>query len=137
MSTAGPIYRKIEFCKSPCSLWGKLESGRWDWIGIKPDGNFMLGSPAAKKRSAGRAGGRVSPAGLESDEHRVRARTFQGPWVARTFRTADEAREYWPRRVSELRNLRNEQPILYLTELKCDGQLEAKRFIVARPPNYR
>jgi hypothetical protein len=42
-----PVYRKIEFVSDPERLWGKLKGGRWDWLGVHPEGQFVLGSPAA------------------------------------------------------------------------------------------
>lgn len=44
-----PIYHHIEFVRAPERLWGQIES-KWDWLGIKPDGTFVVGYP---KRSGG------------------------------------------------------------------------------------
>jgi hypothetical protein len=40
-----PVYRNIEFCRDPKTLWGKLKEGRWDWLGVHRNGQFVLGSP--------------------------------------------------------------------------------------------
>lgn len=29
------LYRAIEFCVDPETLWGKIESGKWDWLGVR------------------------------------------------------------------------------------------------------
>jgi hypothetical protein len=42
-----PRYKHIEFCTNAETVWRKLQEGRWDWLGVKPDGPFVLGSPPA------------------------------------------------------------------------------------------
>ena len=42
MTERGPLYQYIEFCRNAETLWHKLQSGRWDWLGRKPDGQFVL-----------------------------------------------------------------------------------------------
>jgi hypothetical protein len=44
-----PVYEKIEFCRNAKTLWGKIQSGRWDWLGVHPNGQFVLGSPRQGK----------------------------------------------------------------------------------------
>jgi hypothetical protein len=46
---AGPLYKKIKFCRKPETLWGKIESGGWDWLGVHPNGQFVLGSPRVRR----------------------------------------------------------------------------------------
>lgn len=46
-----PVYEKIEFCRNAKALWGKIQSGRWDWLGVHPDGKFVVGSPRQRKGS--------------------------------------------------------------------------------------
>src|SRR5215204_4051057 len=46
-----PVYEKIEFCRNAKTLWGKLQSGRWGWLGVHPNGQFVLGSPRQGKGS--------------------------------------------------------------------------------------
>lgn len=45
MSEHGPAYEYIEFCRNAKTLWSKLESGRWDWLGVHPKGQYVLGRP--------------------------------------------------------------------------------------------
>lgn len=40
-----PIYQRMDYCSEPKTLWGKLQSGEWDWLGIDRDRNFILGYP--------------------------------------------------------------------------------------------
>lgn len=66
-----PIYRRIEFCRNPERLWGKLRSGRYDWLGVKSDGQFVLGSPPVKKGSGLIASGTKDKDGAPTVEHGV------------------------------------------------------------------
>jgi hypothetical protein len=50
-----PVYEHLSFCDSPDTLWRKLQSGGWDWLGVKPnERTFVLGAPR-RPRSAGMA----------------------------------------------------------------------------------
>jgi hypothetical protein len=57
-----PLYERIEVCRDAETLWGKLNSGGWDWLGVKPDGVFVLGGPPVARTGVGPIGIIVSSA---------------------------------------------------------------------------
>jgi hypothetical protein len=61
-----PIYKHIEFVPDPERLWGKIES-KWDWLGVKPDGTFMVGYP----KRVGESGLNVKGATVIADDASV------------------------------------------------------------------
>jgi hypothetical protein len=88
---AGVLYEKIEFCRSAETLWGKLESGRWDWLGVHPDGQFVLGSPAVSRFRIA-AVMSVSDQGANKGEHGVGTRAPLSPGTAFSwYRTREDA----------------------------------------------
>jgi hypothetical protein len=139
MANANPLYRSIDFCSSPRALFGKLDSGRWDWLGVDTRRNFVLGSPRIK-RSQMHAAPMVRRAGVTSDEHRIVVRfphpTFKG-WSGTEYATADEAREAWPGTLGKLRTSSEGQPAIWKARLFCAAMLEAEEYVVARPTTYR
>jgi hypothetical protein len=74
-ATHAPLYDKIEFCRDPETLWRKVES-RWDWLGIKPDGQFVLGYPRRKPHLEAPHGayGAIRAPGVTEGRHVVRVR---------------------------------------------------------------
>jgi hypothetical protein len=60
------LYRVIEFCKDPETLWAKIESGHWQWLGIHPSGKYVLGRPPVPIFEA-HAAGTVSRPGSTPD----------------------------------------------------------------------
>lgn len=76
------IYTVIEYCNDAETLWAKIESGHWDWLGVAVDKSdrrtFILGSPAAGG-SGMMAGGTVVPQGVANGAFRVEARRAH-PW---------------------------------------------------------
>lgn len=45
LATVEPVYRNLEFCRNAETLWSKLHEGGWEWLGVHPEGQFVLGSP--------------------------------------------------------------------------------------------
>lgn len=43
-----PVYERIDYCSDSKTLWGKLKSAKWDWLGIDKRGEFILGYPKRK-----------------------------------------------------------------------------------------
>jgi hypothetical protein len=43
-----PVYQRIDYCSDTRTLWRKLQSGRWDWLGIDKNDNYILGYPKRK-----------------------------------------------------------------------------------------
>lgn len=72
---ARPLYDRIEFCRDPETLWGKLESKRYDWLGVHPKGQFVVGSPPVQRFSGG-AGSSLARGGAPEGEHGFR---IEGP----------------------------------------------------------
>ena len=70
-----PVYEKIEFCRNAKALWGKIQSGRWDWVGVHPDGKFVVGSPRQSKGVTMRLATTSTTSGATSGEHGVYVRT--------------------------------------------------------------
>jgi hypothetical protein len=43
-----PVYQRIDHVSNTRRLWGKLQSGKWDWLGINKEGDYTLGYPSRK-----------------------------------------------------------------------------------------
>ena len=69
-----PVYETISFCTNPETLWRKLEEGRWDWLGVHPKGQYVLGSPR-RKGGAGFPIAGVVAEGVSRSRSRVLAGT--------------------------------------------------------------
>lgn len=39
------LYAAIEYCRKPTTLWSRLATGHYDWLGMRRDGRFVLGRP--------------------------------------------------------------------------------------------
>lgn len=131
---AQPIYKHIEFCRSPKTLWGKLDSGLWEWLGVAPDRRFVLGSPrrSGVLRLSGDA--EVGPSGAEALGHRVRVRSPAGGSTTRWFRTAEEARSSFEQKIT---GEADGAPRVLLVELFEGGQLRDEEYVVSRGSTYR
>jgi len=70
---AEPIYQRIEFCRSPKTLWGKIENGRYDWLGVHKNGQFVVGSPPVSMGFQAVARPDVIRAGVDHERFVVRA----------------------------------------------------------------
>lgn len=132
-----PIYKHIEFVDNPERLWGKIESN-WDWLGIKPDGTFVVGTP---KRS-GSSGPTVKGAHVVADnapigEHGVRVRVpNRGGSNKHWFPTAARAREHYEGVISE--TIKTDVPgLLMRVELIELGDVIEQSVIVRRESTYR
>jgi hypothetical protein len=135
MSAMEPIYRHIEFCRGAKALWGKIESGRWDWLGVHPDGQFILGSPPAS-RLMGSLGLRVDRADAVAGEHGIRVQVPNQPEARiEWFATEDQAKEAFAEHVA-LHN-ESESPRLVRVQRIERGQLADDDVIVQRPSTYR
>ncbi len=143
MAGHGPLYQYIEFCSNEETLWHKLQEGRWDWLGVKPDGQFVLGRP-----SRARGGLQLPPLGETSTypgakegQHGVKTYKWMGwpnsPPNALWFTSAEEARTAFDKEVEGLDDAR-QNPILARVILLEDGWVTDERFIAQTPPsNYQ
>jgi hypothetical protein len=126
-----PLYRYIEFCRNPETLWHKIESGDWDWLGVHPDGKFVLGRP---KRSGG-SSLRAAPT-VGSGRHGVFVQGPLDPGPTRhLYSTEQEAKEGFWREVARL-SAESEGPVLLRVQRVVGVYVEEEEFVVRRPPTY-
>jgi hypothetical protein len=142
VAESGPVYKYIEFCRKPEALWHKLQSGHWDWLGRKPDGQFVLGKPRRVPASA------VGVPFLTKREaeateglHGIRMQAWVGqPSTAKSstwVTTADKAETEFEKEIARLEDPAL-KPVLARVFLVQDGQVTAERFVVQEPPpNYQ
>jgi hypothetical protein len=127
-----PVYRYIEFCRKPETLWHKIESGDWDWLGVHRDGQFVLGRPKRSSGSSLRAALTVG-----SGQHGVFVQGPLDPGPMRSwFSTEQEAKEEFSREVARLHD-ESEGPVLIRVRLVIGGYVEKEEFVVRRPSTYR
>ena len=135
MSLREARYEKIEFCSSHKTLWGKIESGRYDWLGVHPEGQFVLGSPPAA-RMFGHVATEVLRAGVERGQHGVQVDVPGGNPSYEWFATEAEAKAAYDARVSQAAT-EGTKPIL-LRIRRIEGTFQAEEeFIVHRPTTFR
>ncbi len=129
-----PIYQHIEFCSDPETLWGKIQSGIWDWLGVKADGRtFVLGRP---KRTGGSGFEAALTVGAPEGQHGVRVHAPLGPSPsARWVKTEQEAKEEFVRQVESLK-AEAEGPVLFKVDRVALGEVVEEEFVVLRPPTY-
>jgi len=132
----GPRYAKIEFCRDPKTLWGKIESRRWDWLGVHPDGKFVLGSPPVGG-SRSHASATVTKAGAEEGQYGVGSKFPLIPSGGFTwYRTREEADEAFERRVEEERD-ESKGPALVRIRQVEGREVVREEFVVRNPSTYR
>jgi hypothetical protein len=144
VTECGPLYRYIEFCRNAETLWRKLESGRWDWLGRKPDGQFVLGRPRRWQDSTvGVLTGHPSAErGAKAGQHGVRVYAWSGqpktvPNNEHWFTTPEKARERFEIYVRTFKNPKR-GPVLARVVLPEHGQVAEEHFIAQLPPaNYQ
>jgi len=131
-----PVYEKIEFCRNAKTLWGKLQSGRWGWLGVHPNGQFVLGSPRQGKGSTMMGAFTTGRGGAVPGEHGVYVKTPLGPGPSKTWcQTGQQAREEFRTTVDSLRD-ESKGPGLFKVELIEQGSVVDEELIVRRPPTY-
>ncbi len=77
MSEGGPLYQYIEFCRNAETLWHKLQSGHWDWLGVHPRGQFVLGRPRQRRTVSG-VSMKLQRGGVQEGHHGVRWQEWNG-----------------------------------------------------------
>ncbi|MCU1667919.1 MAG: hypothetical protein JWP40_846 [Blastococcus sp.] len=124
------IYAVLEQCRKPEALWAKLATGNYDWLGVRPNGKYVLGRPRLSVLPPEESG----PAPDDTrDPHRIES---LGPlqriprWEA--YATADEARDVFRRLVEgdPITPLRSSG--VWRARLVLDGRSVEER-IVVRP----
>jgi len=100
-----PVYSAIEFCSSAETLWEKVKSGKWEWLGVHPKGQFVVGY--GRRRTGGTTGSlTVTGPGAPEGRHGWRA-TASGHGLrdgGRWASTPEEAREQYDAAIAEWRS---------------------------------
>jgi hypothetical protein len=89
------LYALLESVKQPESLWAKLATGNYDWLGVRRNGRYVIGRPRLSRIS--RNDSQASPNKVQ-DRHRIEylAPLDRSPrWEA--YATAEEARSAYAR----------------------------------------
>jgi hypothetical protein len=137
----GPLYQYIEFCRNAETLWHKLHSGHWDWLGRKPDGQFVLGSPRRKRKMIG-ASATAYVGAAEEGKHGIREYGWGGlpqksPTSGSWYESAAQARAAFKELIAHY-DRPEQAPILLKLVLIENGHPTDERFIAQTPPpNYR
>jgi hypothetical protein len=128
-----PVYQYIEFCRNAETLWHKIASGHWDWLGVHPERKFVLGRPVRRAGSTLRAAVTV---GAPEGQHGVFVQGPLDPGSSRTwFKTQLEAKEEYARVVSSFGGDEKEPGLLRVQRVER-GQIVEEEFLVRRPSTY-
>ncbi len=135
----GPLYAHIEFCRNAETLWNKLQSGNWDWLGVHPSGNFVLGRPPVGGRMVASVSLQTIKPGVKEGEHGVRYQEWTGtPGLEPASEWFSNAGEAKARYEQLLERYRNQTPILAQIQLIEKKWVADEEFIATPPPpNYR
>jgi hypothetical protein len=134
------LYAVVEFCSSAETLYGKIESGHWDWLGVAEKGRkktFILGRPSRARRGFdARGGGGPVAAGAESGRHGVEVRephpTFKAPGTS-WWATPEDAEIDYERQIKRLRE--GPGSAVYKVGLVLDGVTVRTEIVVRALPN--
>jgi hypothetical protein len=142
VSERGPLYQYIEFCRNTETLWHKLQSGHWDWLGRKPDGQFVLGRPRREPESSvGVLSVMNTEPGAKEGQYGVKLYGWNGQpnlqpsceWFTDTVK----AKARFNEQVASLEDPQR-SPTLARVILIEEGQVSDERFIAqVPPPNYQ
>jgi hypothetical protein len=127
------LYAVLTTCKRPQTLWDKLSTGLYDWIGVRSNGRFVLGRPRHASISVGEPV--VHRAAGSDGAHRVEYRgpLDRGPhqeWHA----SADAARSGYDRTVDDDPGSPIPSSGIWQVRLYIDGVLAAEELVVRRLP---
>ena len=141
MAEGGPLYRHIEFCRNPETLWHKLQSGHWDWLGRKPDGQFVLGRPRRSGSMIGSLSIQVERRDAKEGQHGVRWLEWNGAtnvephtdWLADEVQAKERFKELVAHYEKPERT-----PVLVKVWRVENREVVDERFIARTPPsNYQ
>ncbi len=126
------LYPILEQCRKPEALWAKLATGNYDWLGVRRNGEYVLGRPRLSSVTPEEPA--VSPNDAQ-DAHRVE---FLSPlqrtprWEA--CRSPEEAREAFHRIVGgdPVTPLRSSG--VWRVRLVLDGRSVEQRLVVRPLP---
>ena len=142
VAESGPVYKHIEFCRNAEALWHKLQSGHWDWLGRKPDGQFVVGRPRRNRPSeVGVPFITSREEGATEGLHGIRMQAWVGQpsqrKTSRWFTTAAKAKTAFEKEIAWFENPAL-KPVLARVFLVQDGLVTDERFVVQEPsPNYQ
>ena len=134
------VYAVLEFVRKEDALWAKIESGHWDWLGVKVRRGrhtYVLGRPRASRSEGMASVSKVSEgakAGVHGVEVRVPHPTHRHPGGA-WYATAEEAKQEFARQVAELAH--GPGSGLFKVVLIEDGQQVQEELVVRVLPNER
>lgn len=131
-----PIYRNIEFCRDAKTLWGKLREGRWDWLGVHPNGQFVLGSPPSS-RLTDHVAATLTTGGAREGDHGVVVDTDPKEQNLASYQWLDDestSRARYAEIVADYES--REGPLLVRIQRVEQRQVAEEQFIVKRPPTY-
>jgi hypothetical protein len=123
-----PRYTHIEFCRNPKTLWEKVKSGKWEWLGVHKDGKFVLGSGKRAREGGGSAV--LQAEGAEQGVHGWRA-TATGVGLrqgGRWYQNEAEARAAFESAMEAYEGL--EGSFLAKAELIINREIVEQRFVV-------
>jgi hypothetical protein len=131
-----PTYQYIEFCRNAETLWHKIASGHWDWLGVHPERKFVLGRPARRAGATLRAASTVGTVGAPEGQHGVFVQAPLDPGPSRTwFKTQQEAKEEYARVVSSFSGDEKGPGLLRVRHVER-GQIVEEAFLVRRSSTY-
>ncbi len=126
------LYPVLEQCRKPEALWAKLATGKYDWLGVRRNGKYVLGRP---RLSTVVPDDPASPPDDERDPHRIEC---LGP-LQRTPRwesypTPDEARDAFRRIVDGDPITPLQHSGVWRARLVLDGRSVEQRLVVRPLP---
>jgi hypothetical protein len=131
-----PVYERLSFCKSADTLWAKLSSGGWDWLGVKPDDRtFVLGAPSRPLGQVLMAAGTVIRKNAVVGEFGVRVRVPRFTSTSDIWCSSeDKAREEYSRTLETLGE--PGKPALFRVELVISRLVAEEATLVRTPSTY-
>ena len=129
------MYERIEFVRNAESLWGKIES-KWDWLGVHPDKQFVVGYPRRREGIKLTASGTVVKKGATEGEHGVRVRVPRTDHPAGTdwYASEQQAKAAYGQTVERERKASG--PGIVKVERVEQRKVVEREFVVRRPSSY-
>lgn len=122
------LYGAIEFVRNPEHLFGKIDSGRYDWLGVRPDGQFVVGSPPVSRVRATASATVTSPGSSPRNRVDVHVPLSRSP-SSHEYASADEARREFTEVVDRLQTT-GDGSGLYRVVLYLEGARAQDEFVV-------
>jgi hypothetical protein len=129
------MYGNIEFVSDPETLWRKIES-KWDWLGVKPDGTFVVGYP--RRRGGLTGGGDLSVIGPDAREgdHGVRVRQPRGTSGGASWYPTEADAQAEFRKTVERERAIDAPGLVRIQRIENEAVVE-EEFVVRKPTTYR